>query len=77
MTTVLSSKGQIVIPAAIREKHQFRVGDELLIEERDDEIVLKKARSRRKKTLLQWMQECPAADFKIERLRDRPRNIKL
>ena len=77
MTTVLSSKGQIVIPAAIREKYQFRAGDKLLVEERDDEIILKKARRRRKKTLVQWMQECPASDFKISRLRDRPQNIKL
>jgi AbrB family looped-hinge helix DNA binding protein len=77
MKTVLSSKGQIVIPAPIRERHQFRVGDELLIEERDNEIVLKKARRTRKKTLVQWMLDCPAADFKIERMRDRPKNIKL
>lgn len=77
MTTVLSSKGQIVIPATIREKHHFRVGDKLLIEERDDEIVLKRVRPVRKKTLVQWMQECPAADFKIKRLRDRPGNVKL
>ncbi|HEV2330823.1 MAG TPA: AbrB/MazE/SpoVT family DNA-binding domain-containing protein [Verrucomicrobiae bacterium] len=77
MTTVLSSKGQIVIPAAIREKYQFRAGDKLLVEERDDEIILKKARRPRKKTLVQWMRECPASDFKIGRLRDRPQNIKL
>ena len=77
MTTVLSSKGQVVIPAAIRQRHRFRAGDELLIEERDDEIVLKKARRNRKKTLLQWMLDCSVDDFKIERLRDRPKNIKL
>ncbi len=77
MTTVLSSKGQIVIPAAIRQRHQFRIGDKLLIEERDDEIVLKKARRTRKKTLAQWMLDCPVDDFKIERLRDGPKNIKL
>jgi AbrB family looped-hinge helix DNA binding protein len=77
MTTVLSSKGQVVIPAPIRERHQFRVGDELLIEERNDEIVLKKVRRKRKKTLVQWLLDCPADDFKIERLRDRPKNIKL
>lgn len=77
MKTVVSSKGQIVIPAPIRERLQFRVGDELLIEERDDEIVLKKARRNRKKSLVQWMLDCPAADFKIERLRDRPKDIKL
>jgi AbrB family looped-hinge helix DNA binding protein len=74
MTTTLSSKGQIVIPAPIRQRHQFRAGDELLIEERDDEIVLKKARRQRKKSLLQWLLDCPAHDFKIEPLRDLPKN---
>ena len=55
MTTTMSSKGQIVIPASVRERQKFRPGDELLIEERDDEVVLKKARRQRKKSLLQWM----------------------
>jgi AbrB family looped-hinge helix DNA binding protein len=77
MTTTLSSKGQIVIPAPIRERQRFRVGDELIIEEREDEIVLKKAVHKRKKSLLQWMLDCPAADFQIKRLQDRPKNIKL
>jgi AbrB family looped-hinge helix DNA binding protein len=77
VTTTLSSKGQIVIPAPIRERHNFRVGDELLIEEREDEIILKKARRKRKKSLVQWMLDCPAADFKIERVRDVPKNIRL
>lgn len=77
MTTTVSSKGQIVIPASIRERHQFRLGDELLIEEREDEIVLKKARRKRKKSLLQWLLDCPAADFHVKPLRDYPKNIKL
>ena len=77
MTTTLSSQGQIVIPASIRERHNFRVGDELLIDEREDEIILKKTRRKRKKSLVQWMLDCPARDFKIERVRDRPKNIKL
>ena len=77
MTTTLSSKGQIVIPAPVRERHKFRAGDELLIEEREDEIVLRKAQRKRKKSLVQWMQECPAPDFKIERVRDAPKNIAL
>ena len=77
MTTTLSSKGQIVIPAPIRERHNFRAGDELLIEEREDEIVLKKARHKRKKSLVQWLLDCPARNFKIERVRDLPKNIKL
>jgi AbrB family looped-hinge helix DNA binding protein len=77
VTTTLSSKGQIVIPAPIRERHNFRVGDKLLIEEREDEIVLKKARRKRMKSLVQWMLDCPAHDFTIERVREVPKNIKL
>jgi len=77
VTTTLSSKGQVVIPALIRQRQQFRAGDELVIEERDDGIVLKKTRRKRKKSLLQWLQDCPASDFKIERVRDFPKSIKL
>lgn len=77
MTTKLSSKGQVVIPAEVRARHQFRAGDELIIEERNDEIILKKARPRRKKSLLQWMLDCPAPDFNIDRLKDVPRDIRL
>ena len=77
MTTTMSSKGQIVIPASIRQRHKLRPGDELLIEERDDEFVLKKARRSRKKSLVQWMQDCPVADFHIERMKDTPRDVKL
>ncbi len=77
MTTTLSSKGQIVIPAPIRERQGFRAGDELQIEEREDEIVLRKTRRKRKKSLVDWMLDCPAGDFKLARIRDLPKNIKL
>lgn len=77
MTTTLSSKGQVVIPSSIRERQQLRPGDELVVEEREDGIVLKKARKRRKKSLLQWLQDCPVSDFKIERVRDFPKTVKL
>ena len=73
----MSSKGQVVIPAPIRARQQLRPGDELVVEDRDDGIVLKKARKRRKKSLLQWLQDCPASDFKIERVRDFPKTIKF
>ncbi len=73
----MSSKGQVVIPALIRQRQQMRPGDELVVEERDDGIVLKKARKRRKKSLLQWLQDCPAPDFKLDRVRDFPKTIKL
>jgi AbrB family looped-hinge helix DNA binding protein len=63
----MSSKGQVVIPASIRRRHRFCPGDELLIEERGDEIVLKNFRRSRRKSLVQWMLDCPVADFRIER----------
>ena len=44
MTTVLSSKGQIVIPAEIRARHFLKSGDKLEIEETDDGILLKQAK---------------------------------
>lgn len=77
MMTTLSSKGQVVIPGPIRLRQQLRPGDQLVIEEREDGIVLRKARRTRKRSLLQWMQDCPAADFKLERVRDLPGNIEL
>ena len=51
--------------------------DELLIEERDDEVVLKKARRKRRKTLAQWMLDCPVKNLKFERTVDSPKDIKL
>jgi len=72
----MSSKGQIVIPASIRQRQKLRPGDELLIEEHDDGLILKKARRPRKKSLVQWMQDCPVADFRIERLKDAPKDVK-
>jgi AbrB family looped-hinge helix DNA binding protein len=51
MTTIVSSKGRIVIPAPIRQRHKFRTGNALMIEERNDEIVLKKVRGHRKKNV--------------------------
>jgi len=77
MTTTVSSKGQIVLPAEIRARHKVRSGDVLSIEERDEEIVLKKLKRKRKKTLVQWMLECPVKDFKVERIKDYPRDIKF
>lgn len=40
-TAVVTTKGQIVIPSAIRKKHDIKKGTRLAIEERGDEIVLR------------------------------------
>ena len=40
----VSSKGQIVIPKAVREKLGVKAGEKLLVVSRDKEIVLRKAK---------------------------------
>jgi len=40
-TTVVTTKGQIVIPSKIRRKHNIKRGTKLYIEERGDELILK------------------------------------
>jgi AbrB family looped-hinge helix DNA binding protein len=39
--TKLSTKGQVVIPQEVRERHGWRAGAELWIEDRDDHLVLR------------------------------------
>jgi AbrB family looped-hinge helix DNA binding protein len=42
MTVVkLSSKGQLVIPATLRAAHQWQTGDEFILEEVDQGLLLK------------------------------------
>lgn len=40
-TTVVTSKGQIVIPSKIRRRLNIKRGTKLCIEERRDELILK------------------------------------
>lgn len=40
-TITVSSKGQIVLPAALRRKHGLSSGRTIRVEERDDEIILR------------------------------------
>ncbi|MGI9302777.1 MAG: AbrB/MazE/SpoVT family DNA-binding domain-containing protein [Gammaproteobacteria bacterium] len=40
-TTRLSSKGQVIIPKSIRSTHQWRIGQEFLVEDTADGILLK------------------------------------
>jgi AbrB family looped-hinge helix DNA binding protein len=41
-TTKLSSKGQVVLPKSIREELDWPVGTDLLIERRDDSVMLRR-----------------------------------
>ncbi len=40
-TTIVSARGQIVIPSKLRRKYNIKKGVKLYIEERDGELVLK------------------------------------
>ena len=42
----VSQGGRVVIPAELREKLQINLGDELICEERDGELVLASKRAR-------------------------------
>jgi AbrB family looped-hinge helix DNA binding protein len=42
--TRLSSKGQVIIPKGVRERHGWRAGLELEVEDRGDAVVLREAR---------------------------------
>jgi len=50
-TVKMSSKGQIVIPKAIRESHHFQTGTEFVIVEEGNDLRLVPARTGRKTTL--------------------------
>jgi len=40
-TTVVTTKGQVVIPSKIRKHLNIKKGTKLYVEERDDEIIIK------------------------------------
>jgi AbrB family looped-hinge helix DNA binding protein len=49
VTTTISSKGQVVIPQPVRERHKLRAGDDLLLFELSNgDIVLRRARAPKK-----------------------------
>ncbi len=42
-TTTLSTKGQVILPAAIRQSRQWRPGTQLVVEDTPDGVLLKAA----------------------------------
>ena len=49
MTTTISSKGQVVIPQPVRDRHHLKAGDDLLLFELSNgDIVLRRARAPKK-----------------------------
>ncbi len=51
MLTRLSTKGQLIIPKEIRERHGWRPGSEIEVEDRHDAVVLRPARAAPRATL--------------------------
>jgi AbrB family looped-hinge helix DNA binding protein len=64
MKTTISSKGQIVVPAEIRNQDGIRPGDEFEIERLDHgEYLLRRTRKRRNEGLVQLLRDCPVKDW--------------
>ncbi len=59
-------KWQITIPKSVREKLKIRVGDIIVVEQRKDEIVLKKG-----KTIFDYTQSLPDLGMTIDEIREK------
>ncbi len=46
LTTTLSTKGQLILPKAVRDRHGWSSGDRLLVEERPEGVLLRREPSR-------------------------------
>jgi AbrB family looped-hinge helix DNA binding protein len=52
--TVVSSRGQVVLPKAVRDKRRWKAGTRLIVEDRPDGVLLKPAESGKKLTIDDW-----------------------
>jgi AbrB family looped-hinge helix DNA binding protein len=60
MKTTVSSKGQIVIPAELREQDHIVPGQQFEVERlQDGEYLLKRVPTPGSKGLIQWLLDCP------------------
>jgi AbrB family looped-hinge helix DNA binding protein len=60
MKTIISSKGQIVLPAAIRQQDGIEPGEEFEVQRIDDgEYLLKRTKRPRNEGLVQLLLACP------------------
>ena len=60
------AKWQITIPKKVREKLKIRVGDTMVVEEREGEIVLKKG-----KTIFDYTQSLPNLRITVDEIREK------
>ncbi len=63
MKTTVSSKGQIVLPAELRQRDRIEAGQEFEVErlDRGDYRLRRSARSN--EGVIDWLLECPEKDF--------------
>ena len=59
-------KWQITIPKKVREKLKIHVGDTIVVEEREGEIVLKKG-----KTIFDYIQSLPNLGITVDEIREK------
>lgn len=78
MTTVLSKKGQIVLPSAIRERLHLEAGQdfEVLVDD-EDTILLKRISNPPNRGLIDHLLACPAPFDVPARSRDTSRPIEF
>jgi len=64
MQTVVSTKGQIVIPAELRMKDSIRPGDKFEIKKiRSGEYSIRRVEEAPNKGLTDWLMACPVKDY--------------
>jgi AbrB family looped-hinge helix DNA binding protein len=64
MKTTVSSKGQIVLPAEIRQQDRIEAGQEFEVERIDSgEYLLKRRSAVANEGVVAWLLECPEKDF--------------
>jgi AbrB family looped-hinge helix DNA binding protein len=64
MKTTVSSKGQIVLPAALRQQDQIRSGEQFEVSRLEKgKYLFTKVPPRRKSGVLDWLLACPSKDW--------------
>ncbi len=64
MKTTVSSKGQIVLPAELREQDSIRPGEQFEVERvQPGHYLLKKVPSKGSAGVLEWLLACPEKDW--------------
>ncbi len=64
MQTVLSSKGQVILPVELRREDQLEPGQRFLVERLEDGVYLfKKLALQPNEGLVDWLRACPESDW--------------